>query len=183
MSKLETNTIDNISGSSTLTIGDSNTSTITLKSGATLTNFPANTPAFLANYTSTQTLANATATKVQFNSELFDTNSDYDNSSNYRFTPTVAGKYVVGLKIKYNNSQSCRIFSMIYKNGSEYERSEKWSDGAGTDLDPLSVTIIDFNGSSDYVEAFALQESGGNLDTNASISTRAYFYAYKVIGA
>ena len=137
-------------------------------------------PAFLANYTSTQTLANATATKVQFNSELFDSNSCYDNSTNYRFTPTVAGKYVVGLKIKYNNSQSCRIFSIIYKNGSEYERSEKWSDGSGTDLDPLSVTIIDFNGSSDYVEAFALQESGGNLDTNASISTRAYFYAYRI---
>ena len=37
MSKLETNTIDNISGSTTLTIGDSNTSTIAFKSGATIT--------------------------------------------------------------------------------------------------------------------------------------------------
>jgi len=140
-----------------------------------------NTPAFQAKYTSSQTLAHATATKIQFNSELFDTDNCYDNSTNYRFTPTVAGKYVVGLKIKFNNSQSSRIFTMIYKNGSEYDRSEKWSDGAGTDLDPLAVQIIDFNGSSDYVEAFAQQESGSNMDTNSSTDTRAYFYAYKLI--
>ena len=140
-----------------------------------------NTPAFQAKYTSSQTLANGTPTKIQFNSELFDTDNCYDNSTNYRFTPTVAGKYVVGLKIKFNNSQSCRIFTMIYKNGSEYDRSEKWSDGVGTDLDPLTVQIIDFNGSSDYVEAFAIQESGGNMDTNSSTDTRAYFYAYKLI--
>lgn len=140
-----------------------------------------NTPAFLANYTAAQAIANATATKVQFNSELFDSDNNYDNSSNYRFTPTTAGKYVVGLKLKYNNSQSCRLYTMIYKNGSEYERSEKWSDGSGTDLDPLSVTIINFNGSSDYVEAFALQESGGSLNLNNATTTRAYFYAYKII--
>ena len=54
MSKLETNTIDNISGSSTLTIGDSNASTIAIPkniTGATLTNYctsRCNTPAFEA---------------------------------------------------------------------------------------------------------------------------------------
>jgi hypothetical protein len=36
MSKLETNTIDNISGSSTLTIGDSNASTISIPKNITL---------------------------------------------------------------------------------------------------------------------------------------------------
>ena len=29
------------------------------------------------------------------NTEAFDTNSEYDNSSNYRFTPQTAGKYFV----------------------------------------------------------------------------------------
>ena len=37
MSKLETNTIDTVSGTSTLTIGSSNTSTIAFKSGASFT--------------------------------------------------------------------------------------------------------------------------------------------------
>ncbi len=49
MSTLEVNTIDSVSGTSNLTIGSSNSSQITLKSGATLTNFPANTPAFVSN--------------------------------------------------------------------------------------------------------------------------------------
>ena len=40
MSKIEVQTIDAPSGQNTVTIGDSNASTITLKSGATLTNFP-----------------------------------------------------------------------------------------------------------------------------------------------
>ena len=70
MSKLETNTIDNISGSSTLTIGDSNTSTIALKSGATLTNFPDNTPAFEAYTTGLQSITDATFTKMTMATEV-----------------------------------------------------------------------------------------------------------------
>ena len=55
----------------------------------------ANTPAFQAYRSSTQTISGSTWTKVQFNTEIYDTDSDYDNSTNYRFTPTVAGKYYV----------------------------------------------------------------------------------------
>ena len=91
MSKLETNTIDNISGSSTLTIGSTNTSTITLKSGATLTNFPDNTPAFQAikvSGSSNQSVSGATATKITFDNETYDTDSDFASN---KFTPTTAG--------------------------------------------------------------------------------------------
>ena len=117
MSKLETNTIDNISGSSTLTIGDSNASTIsipknitlgasgttiTVPSGATITNNGTqtgfggtNTPAWLVSLTSNQSVSNATATKVNFDSVIFDTNSVYDNITDYDVTiPTgEGGKY------------------------------------------------------------------------------------------
>jgi hypothetical protein len=41
-------------------------------------------------------LADTTGTKVQCNTEVFDTDGIcYDNSTNYRFTPLVAGKYFV----------------------------------------------------------------------------------------
>ena len=95
MSKIETNTIDNISGSSTLTIGDSNTSTIALKSGATLTNFPANTPAFEAVLSSDFNITDQTYQKIPFATEVFDTASAFDRSTNYRFTVPSgpAGKY------------------------------------------------------------------------------------------
>ena len=65
MSKIQVDTIDTRSGTATMTIGSTNTTTIALKSGATLTNFPANTPAFQANAGSTdKSIANNPWTKL-----------------------------------------------------------------------------------------------------------------------
>ena len=109
MSKLETNTIDNISGSTTLTIGSTNTTTvsipedvtlgasgktITIPSGATITNSGTatgfggdNTPAFMAHVSGNQSISSSTDTLVAFNSEVFDSDSAYDNTAtNYKFT-------------------------------------------------------------------------------------------------
>ena len=86
MSKIEVDTIDSRSGSSTLTIGSSNSSTIALKSGATLTNFPTNTPSFSARMSGAQSISNETYTKVDFDTENFDTDGAYDHSTNQRFT-------------------------------------------------------------------------------------------------
>jgi hypothetical protein len=47
-------------------------------------------PAFSAYMGSNQSVTQATATKCTFNTEAFDTNSNYDTGT-YRFTPTVAG--------------------------------------------------------------------------------------------
>ena len=80
MSTIEVNTIDSVSGTSNLTIGSSNSSQITLKSGATLTNFPTNTPAFKATMSSGQSVANDTTTRLAFNSLTngFDTDSAFN---------------------------------------------------------------------------------------------------------
>jgi len=83
----------------TITIGASG-DTITVPTGATLT-VPSgglsgqNYPAFEATLTSVQSISDNTFTKVQFDSELFDTDSAYDNATNYRFTVPSgkAGKY------------------------------------------------------------------------------------------
>ena len=159
--------VDSISGSGTTATGSLKFKNI-------------NAPAFFANQTGAQAIANSTNTKISYNTELFDTDGMYDHSTNYRFTPTVAGKYVVGAKIKFDNCASSRVYTMIYKNGSEYERSEKRNDSSGTDPDPISNLIIDFNGSSDYVEVYGRQESGGSINTNVATITRMYFFAYKL---
>ena len=165
MSKLETNTIDNISGSSTLTIGDSNTSTIALKSGATLTNFPTNTPAFLVSGTTQTNVSDATLTKAQFDTEDFDTNSNYDTST-YRFTPTTAGKYFLYARSRFSDDSDTNvIFSTdlrIYKNGSSVARQQtrlSGTDGGASTFFNVQNTesvsaIVEANGSSDYFEIF-----------------------------
>jgi hypothetical protein len=188
MSKLETNTIDNVSGSSTLTIGDSNTSTITLKSGATLTNFPDNTPAFEANLSSDQTsVADNTLTKVQFNSEVFDTDSCYDNSSNYRFTPTTAGKYFVYAYIVGGagggNADNKDMQVAIYKNGSLVKFLHNLTNtGYENEIDVTIHNTIDMNGSSDYLEIFGKINSVANSGSNKFLANECTFGAYKLIG-
>ena len=178
MSKLETNTIDNISGSSTLTIGDSNTSTITLKSGATLTNFPANTPAFFSYASASQSYSTSN-TKIQLNTESFDTNSNFD-TSNYRFTPTTAGKYFIYGQIFIIGPANFYGNALIYKNGG----SEVWqgSNNSSTNADfSIQVSaIVSMNGSSDYVELYGRNNSSHSTQQGSQFT---YMTGYKLIGA
>jgi hypothetical protein len=91
MSKILVDTIDTRSGTTNLTIGSTNSSTVTFENGAVTGHMY---PAFEVAITSAQTISDDTHTKVQFNSVTFDTNSGWD-SSNYRWTPAIAGKYVI----------------------------------------------------------------------------------------
>ena len=45
-----------------------------------------NTPSFCAFLSADQSVSASTNVKIQFNTEVFDTDNAYDNSSNYRFT-------------------------------------------------------------------------------------------------
>ena len=92
MAKIEVNTIDTISGSTNLTIGSTNSSTVTFENGSCTGHMY---PAFFAHLSAQQTVTTATFTKLQCDTEILDTDNCYDNSTNYRFTPTVAGKYYV----------------------------------------------------------------------------------------
>ena len=186
MSKLETNTIDTISGTSNLTIGSSNASTITLKSGATLTNFPTNTPAFKSYMSADQNLSDNTWTKVNFDTEAFDTNSMYDTGT-YRFTPTVAGKYFVYSAIILESLTAKRIEyanASIYKNGSpELKTTAVYSaDNTSWQAGGVISTVVEFNGSSDYVESYArIKTFSGSNKIDAGNSYDNVFGAYKII--
>jgi hypothetical protein len=184
MSKIETNTIDNISGSSTLTIGSTNTSTITLKSGATLTNFPDNTPAFFARKvgSSDQSISGNTVTKITFDNELKDTNNNFASN---KFTPTTAGTYFFTYQLSGipNGSNMEDYYLYLYKNGSSIGTwsSNSKSGGSGADLqngqdNSLNMTYIDTaNGTGDYYEIY------GKF-SEAFIVNYAHFGAYKLIG-
>jgi len=205
MSKLETNTIDTISGTNTLQVGDGNVATINLgKSGDTI-NVPSgatlnvagtvgtgltNTPAFEAQLSSSQTVTDNTTTKVQYNIEVFDTDNAYDNSTNYRFQPQVAGKYFVYAKVGTDtiagaNLDQVRIF--IKKNGTGVSKANL--DARGNTLGAYytindSATVV-LNGSSDYIEIYCkIDDTSGNPDFQGhpddGITT---FGAYRIIGA
>ena len=186
MSKLETNTIDNISGSSTLTIGDSNTSTITLKSGAPLTNFPDNTPAFFVHNSSNQTLTDATTTKVTLDSEDYDTDNAFA-SSRFTVPSGEAGKYLFYTAIDCHGGGGSLLDSAyvyIYKNGSSI--GELAQDERNNPARRISVTAtfsLDL-AVSDYIEIYANidRNSGGNGFIVGDSGITTYLGGHKLIG-
>ena len=142
-----------------------------------------NTPAFLANLGSDQTISASTVTKVQIGTEVYDTDGNYDNSTNYRFTPTTAGKYFVYGAIYHNWGTNWgsiqRIY--IYKNGSNIAH---WDNNQNTNSSGqygtlYIATTVDMNGSSDYLELFGFSNATApQFDLGLS---KTYFGAYKLL--
>ena len=175
----------NALGTGTLTIASPNTNTdrtLTLpdNSGTVLTTgsggIPVNGPAFSAYMLASQSIPNNVYTKMQMNTELFDTNSNYD-TTNYRFTPTVAGYYqVTGSWLTNGTVTTGQVVSSIYKNGVVAKSSATTALGTGMAL--TAVGLIYMNGTTDYLEFFGRQGSGSAYSTIAASPDIYYFEAF-----
>lgn len=110
-----------------------------------------NGPAFRAyRATSNQTISADTWTKAQMNAETYDTNSAYDPTTNFRFTPATAGYYMVTGRLYLDNGTNGSYIG-FYKNGSQISASNVYN----SQLGPQSHTdIIYMNGSTDYLELY-----------------------------
>ena len=170
-------------GSGTITIGASGE---TINVVGTLQNNGSavggvNTPAFMAYASSDQTINNGVYTKVQINTELYDTDNAFDNTTNYRFTPQTAGKYYFFVSARFASADDFDACVLaIYKNGSAYYdmtyRNEYFNVAS-------LYGIADMNGSSDYIEFFVEQGSGLSRTLSGSNATRhlTKFGAFKII--
>ena len=160
-------------------------SIITSDGAGNLTTQKINYPAFEAYKSSAQTgLSSSTWTKMQFNTERFDTDNMYDNSTNYRFTPTVAGKYHTYLfgDLFSDTTYQGYVFNVaIYKNGSMLYYAPN---NANPSFDEYERTIsltatIDMNGTTDYLEGYARMTTGsGTWSINGA--GYSYFGAYRI---
>jgi hypothetical protein len=110
-------------------------------------------PAFSAYLGSNQSITSGVFTKIQFNTEAFDTNSNYDNATNYRFTPTVAGYYQINGKFASTVNTTLLVITM-YKNGSEFIRGgdNRVSQNAGSSVSVNALVYC--NGTTDYLELY-----------------------------
>ena len=152
----------------TAKIADANVTQAKLASGVA-----GNGPAFSAYSTAGTTVPDATHTKITYDSEDFDTNSNFASS---RFTPTVAGYYQINANNRFGPMTVSSNFLSIYKNGSQLVR------GSGTSLSssgfnyPTVSSIVYFNGTTDYIEIYSYQNSGSSQTTD-------YGTVYKFSGA
>ena len=128
-----------------------------------------NTPAFEAYLNSDQTLSDSTVAKVACNIEKFDTDGCYDKDTNYRFTPTTAGKYYCYGTADIANDDDTQLKSLrlyLVRNGGYIEFTDFLFTANYIKEATISVfSVVDFNGSSDYLEVFV--DVAVNDNTNA----------------
>jgi hypothetical protein len=142
-----------------------------------------NTPAFEASLSAQQNVANNTDVKAQCNTENFDTDGAYDNATNYRFTPQVAGKYFVYGQIAANHTTIYlkHTQSQIKKNGTQVKMSRLFSNSGDVMANNVPVVcIVDMNGTTDYLELFGFLVSASGQ--NIFQATETYFGAYRLTG-
>jgi len=129
-------------------------------------------PAFsVTNNGVAQSVANATWTKLTLNTKDFDTANYFDATTNYRFTPLVGGYYQVSSFVSGPSNNTQNQITAIYKNGSLYKFL-----GAVTNLNATAAVnngesgsmLLYLNGSTDYIELWVFQQTGGTVSTAGS---------------
>ena len=137
-------------------------------------------PAFSAYQSSAQSITTGTFTKIQFQTEDYDTNSNFDSTTNYRFTPTVAGYYQIsgGISFGFSSGQSLIV---IYKNSARF-KDGSWGTGGASGTGSVVSSLIYFNGSTDQVELYVLQNTGSTNNLTAQ-NYGTYFNGCLVRGA
>ena len=189
MATLFVDKIDPQSGTS-LEIGSSG-DTITIPSGATITNNGTQTgfggtmtPAFQSTAPGDQAYSDQTTTVIPANNVSDDGNYNIDsayNTSTYRFTPQVAGKYFCYIQLTASNTAQNlkRVLTSIRKNSTNHYQDFLMPDSSNYTykIGVFQGLVLNLDGNTDYFEAtLYLDGTSGNLSTDYS-----RIGAYKII--
>lgn len=141
-----------------------------------------NTPNFRATMSATQIIGVTTYAKIEFDTETFDSDGDYDPTTNFRFTPTVAGKYQVTITAEVQVSNMTDLRLSLYKNGVTEIQQDKTrpSNGVTSRYNMIVSDIVEMNGTTDYIEAYAYANGTGNpsVQHERNSATASWFSAY-----
>ncbi|MCZ7593713.1 MAG: hypothetical protein M5U16_01455 [Hyphomicrobium sp.] len=116
-------------------------------------------PAFASILSAATTVPATTWIKIPFDGEVFDTNNNFASG---RFTPTVPGKYQLNAGA-YSSNSTGYVHVAFFKNGAIYSGTVGASpanNGNG------ASTLMDMNGTTDYVEVFAYVYGSGTPAIN-----------------
>lgn len=126
-------------------------------------------PAFSAYQSSVQTLSSGTHTKLQFQTEEWDTNSCFDSTTNYRFTPNVAGYYQISGGFRGTTTTTAYEL-VLYKNGLQYK--ELYRVDSSNVNGAYGSCMVYLDGSTDYVELYGYV---GTANAVSATSLSTYF--------
>lgn len=121
-------------------------------------------PTFSVYRTGNQSIGSASWTKIQLNTEEFDTANCFDSTTNYRFTPTVSGYYQFSFCVTCAAFSGSYALAEIYKNGSEAKKGSNFSPNASAGPSSSGSALIYMNGSTDYVELFFISSAASTVN-------------------
>ena len=131
-----------------------------------------NSPSFWVTTGSDQSIAGDTTVKLDFDTETLDTDNAFDTTNN-KFCPQVAGTYWVYVQARFNNNADADQWKIeIHKNGAAVSVG---STVTRTQQTAQVGSLVQFNGSSDYIDFHVYHSQAG---TNIHVNSQAeYTYA------
>lgn len=134
---------------------------------------------FRANKSADVSYTGTAPVKMTMPNEVFDTGGCYDPSTS-RFQPTTAGKYLVYVQAYFLQGAGTTAYAqpLIMKNGASTvagsEANGFFYDSMGTGPFGATSSIIDMNGSTDYLECWFASGANGNIKGNTH---QTFWYA------
>lgn len=114
---------------------------------------------FSAYRNAAYTTAAAALTKLPFDTELYDTNGNFDNVTNNRYVAPVAGFYQFNSRTSFTTT---RGILTLYKNGSEVKRGDDQT--VASSAIGINVSGVIQLAATDYVEVFYFSQGAVAMD-------------------
>jgi hypothetical protein len=133
--------------------------------------FLQNYPIMLAQQTTLQAVANATIVPITWPTPSVDNFVGWASGNPTRYTPVVPGYYAVTGQIGWVLNATGDRITLIYKNGVAVAQASSQPPTAN-DLAVVQCywPLIHCNGTTDYLEIYGLQRSGGSLNTSPTVT-------------
>ena len=165
------------SGAVTLTVPSTvGTQTVTFPAATGTAMVSGNMPAFSAyksGGSGSQSITGGVVTKVTYDTKEFDTNNCFASS---RFTPTVAGYYLITGAANGSNTAYNYMNVGVWKNGSSYKVGCSYTQSVNYPSAIVSALVY-LNGSTDYVEIYVLQ----NITASVLAGTDSTYFQASMI--
>ena len=187
MGTIKTTNIEPIATNGTVTLGSSG-DTFTVPSGVTVNMSSAtqtgvggdNTPAFKAYLSSTQSISNTTATKIVFQTEIFDTDSAYNTSDGLFTVPSgEGGRYAFNFSTRLTNWNTSQVQIYLLIDGSTDQLLCENGDAQGDNNSFAQSGVV--NLSAGNTVAVYFYQDGGNGGVLRSGENNSFFSGYKII--
>lgn len=125
-----------------------------------------------------QTIPSFVETKIEFDGEAYDTQNEFDSTTNYRWTAKKAGIYLFTASLMYLSPvANKRLNVMVKLNGVDAAQASHHSSNTGQ----ISVMVTEIRNIAvnDYIEINTLHNCGGNENIH-NHTTYTYFSIHKL---